>query len=474
MLLACSRSRNLVLCLAVLICLALPARRAGAQGRTVHINWYKSPLADQLQLLANTYAQEHPGIAIAIDEVPQSQWYSNNFGQFARHKTNFAAMVMASQWLGEAVTKGYVRELSGWLQRNVNIQDFYPFLLAAYSQYPQRLAGQTGSLSPARGHFWGIPWQGDAMGFAYRKDLFADPANQRAFQARYHHPLAVPQSMDEIVEIADFFTHPAQRRYGIALYQQADGGAAAESFNAWCWNYGGDLWDAGNGQVPGVVNGPRCVHALALLDHLTLADSPPSMRQGGSAEAVQAMSGGSVAMLQGWWGGMSGLFDPARSSLGQSQSQIGQRLGFFNLPGETYQGSTSRWTPLGGDGLAISAYAPAADQAAVLDFARWFLTPEVQTLWYQAGGGTVSKSVLSSQDFQGAEPWYPLVGESYTLIKDFWNIPEFSRMLPVLTDTIHDSMLGRIAPQPALDAVARAQAAILRATRAYPYYGTTG
>ena len=113
MLLACSRSRNLVLCLAVLLCLALPARRAGAQGHTVHISWYKSPLADQLQLLANTYAQEHPGIEIAIDEMPQSQWYSNDFDQFAHHKTNFAAMVMASQWLGEAVTKGYVRAVPG-------------------------------------------------------------------------------------------------------------------------------------------------------------------------------------------------------------------------------------------------------------------------------------------------------------------------------------------------------------------------
>lgn len=472
---AVRRRPLLIALLALLGASLLPTGPVRAQVQTLHISWYRFPLADQLQLLANTYSQEHLGVRVVVDEVPLTQWYSSDFAQFSSHHTGFAAMIMPSQWLGEAVTRGYVRELTPWLQQNVNISDFAPYLFAAYSQYPQRLPGETGSLNLKHGHFYGVPWQGDALGFAYRKDLFADPTNQRAFQTRYHYRLGVPQSMDQLTDIADFFTVPTKGRYGIALYEQSSATAAAATFNAWCWNYGGDLWNAATGQVQGILNSPRCVHALSLVDHLTQRDSPPSMGDGSIAEALRAMGQGQVAIMEGWWGSMAGLFDTTTSTLGRSQVEIARKIGFFNFPGERYQGVSARWSPLGGAGLAISAYASPRDQAAALDFARWFLTPSVQTLWYQAGGASVSRSVLASPGFLSAEPWYPLQSESYTRAKDFWNIPEFQRMVATLATTIHSSMVGQIAAGPALDAIAKAQAQILRATGAYPFYrGSSG
>src|ERR1051325_1940134 len=126
-------TRFLVICL--IVCFGtgiLPTQGTAAQVATVRISWYKFPLADQLQLLANTYNQEHLGVRIVIDEVPATQWYSNAFNQFASHRTNFAAIVMPSQWLGEAVSRGYVRELTPWLQSNVDMSDFDPYLFAAY------------------------------------------------------------------------------------------------------------------------------------------------------------------------------------------------------------------------------------------------------------------------------------------------------------------------------------------------------
>src|SRR5690242_11684820 len=79
-------ARILVICL--IVCFGtgiLPTRGTAAQVATVRISWYKFPLADQLQLLANTYNQEHLGVRIVIDEVPVTQWYSNAFNQFASH-----------------------------------------------------------------------------------------------------------------------------------------------------------------------------------------------------------------------------------------------------------------------------------------------------------------------------------------------------------------------------------------------------
>ena len=149
-----------------------------------------------------------------VDRPPNGQWYTSVFNQFAAHKTSFAAAALDSQWIGQAVTDKDIPELTTWLKANVKIQNFAPYLFASYSQYPQRLPGTTGSLDLVHGHFYGVPWFADAKMFAYRKDWFNDPANQAAFKAKYHYALGVPKSMDQIVDIADFFTQPAKKIYG--------------------------------------------------------------------------------------------------------------------------------------------------------------------------------------------------------------------------------------------------------------------
>lgn len=460
---------------ALLSCLGVSSLSAGAHAartatRTLHISWFQWPPAQVLQSLANEYSRQHAGIQIVVDAVPLSQWYSNNFDQFKQHKTNFVGAILDSQWLGEAVTNHYIQELTPWLRQNLNVRDFYPYLFAAYSQYPQRLPGETGALNLNHGHFYGIPWESDAMGFAYRKDWFNDPANQRAFYAHYHYKLGVPQTMDQIVDIANFFTNAKAGTYGIAVHEQTGYDAASETFNGWCWNYGGDLWNAATGQIQGYINSPRCVHALSRLAHLTRFDSPPDSSQNFINEVVAAMTSGKVAMIQNWWGGMSGLLNTRDNALGKSVSQIESKLGFFNFPGQTYQGITSHWSPLGGMGLSISAFASPADQAAMLDFARWFETPAVQVQWYQLGGGPTSKAVLTSRAFLSAEPWNAAQSQSYTFVKDFWNVPQFSAMLTVETNDINSAMNGKMSPRQALDDIAAQQAAVLRASHEYPYY----
>lgn len=457
-------------CLAA--CTLTGSALAAPAPRTLHITWFAWPPAVELQQLGNLYASQHPGVAIKVDAVPLNDWHDYNFNQFKAHRTNFVAAVMDSQWLGEAVSGGHVLELSSWLKQNLRVTDFYPYLFAAYSQYPQRLPGETGVLNLNHGHFYGIPWEADAMGFAYRKDWFSDPANQKAFMARYHHPLAVPQSMDQIVEIADFFTNPAKGRYGIAVHEQPGYDAASETFNSWCWNYGGDLWDPITGQINGYINSARCQHALTLLDHLTINDSPPNSGNNFIAEVDADMTGGKVALIQNWWGGMGGLLATQGNTLGKTVPQIESKLGFFNMPGEAYQGLSARWTALGGMGLSISSYAPKADQAAMLGFAKWFLSTPVQTLWYKGGGAPASTLILNSPGFLSAEPWNPVQAQSYTFVKDFWNMPEYSQMLIEQTALVNASMIGKLSPKDALNRIATFQAGILRKTGEYPYYNT--
>ena len=452
--------------------LAANSQPTHAASRTLHISWFNFSPAAVLQTLANQYAKEHPeaGVQFVIDTPPNTQWASSVFTPFAAHKTAFVAAVADSQWLGQLVTDQDVPELTSWLKKNLNTSDFDPSLFASYSQYPQRNPGQTGGLDLANGHFYGIPWFADAKLFAYRKDLWADPANQKAFMAKYHYALAVPKSMDQIVDMADFFTNPSKGFYGYATHEQASYDSAAETFLPWCWNYGGDIWNSQTGAVEGYVNSPRCVHALTVLDHLTQKDSPPGSGSNFIAEVTTDMNQGKVAMAESWLCCNSGYFDPKASTLGKTAAEIGQKVGFFNYPGQTYQGKTSRFAPLGGQGLVLSKYAPQADQDAMLAFAKWFFTTPIQREWYKGGATPAVKSILASADFKAAQPWNPQTSVVFNIVKDFWNMPEYSTMLNVLNNTINQSMTGGISPKDALDLIAKRQSAILRQTGRYSAY----
>lgn len=448
---------------------------AHAATRTLHIAWFKFSPADLLQTLANQYAKEHPeaGVKFVVDEPPLNQWSPSVFNQFAAHKTSFVAAVADSQWLGQLVTDQDVPELTSWLKANLKVSNFNPSLFASYSQYPQRSPGQTGGLDLAHGHFYGLPWFADAKMFVYRKDWFTDPANQKAFLAKYHYALGVPTSMDQIVDIADFFTQPSKNMYGYATHEQTGYDAAAETFLPWCWNYGGDIWNPATGEVRGYVNSDRCVHALTLVDHLTQKDSPPGSGNNFIAEVTQDFDQGKVAMMESWlccYGGPGGLFDPKASTLGKTPAAIQQKVGFFVYPGETYMGKHSQFAPLGGQGLVLSKYAPKADIDAMLTFAKWYFTPRIQKEWYQGGATPADQTILDSAGFKAAQPWNPMVGKTFSMVKDFWNMPEYSTMLNVLNNTINQSMTGGISPKDALDAIAKKQAAILTQTGRYSAY----
>ena len=42
--------------------------------------------------------------------------------------------------------------------------------------------------------YWAVPLEGDAAGWAYRKDWFEDPKEMEAFKAKYGYDLDVPKT----------------------------------------------------------------------------------------------------------------------------------------------------------------------------------------------------------------------------------------------------------------------------------------
>jgi multiple sugar transport system substrate-binding protein len=432
-----------------------------ASQMNLRIAWFKWPPADLLIQIGQLYTKSHPNVTISVDEPPSSQWYSSAFNQFAQHKTTFDAAVGDSQWLGQGAVDHYYVDLTSWLKANMPVHDFIPALLAAYGQYPQGIPGTTGGLNLATGHFYGIPWEADALTWAYRKDWFSDPANQAAFKKKYGYPLAVPKTMDQLVDIADFFTNPAKGQYGIAFHEQNNYDCAAEAFNEFLWNYGGDLWNPKTHQIQGYVNSDRALHALQVMIHLT-HDAPPGNGNYCFNDVNSAMNQGKIAMANNWFGFMPGLRDPSASTLGKTVAQIDQKVGYFITPGETYEGVTSHAVALGGQGISISAFAPPDHQKAMLDFIKWFESPAIQLIWVKTGvGGSANIKTLQSATFLNSSPFAKLEVPAFSIARDFWNVPQYAQMLTVLTGNVNKALTGQMDPKAALDDIATKQTAIL-------------
>ena len=54
-------------------------------------------------------------------------------------------------------------------------------------------------------NYWALPAMGDAVGWTYRKDWFAQPELQAEFKKKYGRDLAPPKTWDELKQIAEFF-----------------------------------------------------------------------------------------------------------------------------------------------------------------------------------------------------------------------------------------------------------------------------
>jgi multiple sugar transport system substrate-binding protein len=451
----------------VAVSMVLTASFAGVQARsvhrsatapmTLHIAWFAWAPANALQTLGNYYhAHVNPNVTIKVDEPPASQWHDYQFTQFAAHHTSFQIAIPDSQWIGEGVVGHDFVDLTNWIKHNLPIKDFYPYLFAAYSQYPQRKPGQTGSLDLKHAHFYGVPLNSDALGWMYRKDLFNNPANQKAFFKRYHWHLGPPHSYDQIMQIAQFFTRPSQHLWGVGVHESNSYDASAEFFNETLWNFGGDLWNPTTGQIEGIINNTRGQAALTWDKKLT-AYAPPGSGNWWFTEVTNAFAQGEIAMANQWWDFMPDQWLHGPTKLGKTPAEIKSKIGYFAPPGETFMGKHSQVAALGGMGAAISAYDTPAQIKASEAFLKWVLSPKAQFMAVALGLGPCRKSVLNSARFRKLVPYAVQMNQSFRHLRDFWNVPDYAIMLTTESNDLNKVFVNEMSVTDALNDIARVQ-----------------
>ncbi|HSN77624.1 MAG TPA: extracellular solute-binding protein, partial [Anaerolineae bacterium] len=177
-----------------------PAPEQPAAGAVEELNifWAQWDPADFLQQLVADYEAE-TGIKVNVIQEPWQSFGDRFFTEMAAGGTAWDMVIGDSQWLGQSTTAGYYVDLTEFLTSTGIKDTVTPATLTYYGEYPAD-----------SGTYWGYPTEGDANGWSYRRDLFEDPAEMAAFEAEYGYPLAVPETYEQFMDIAQFFTRPDQ------------------------------------------------------------------------------------------------------------------------------------------------------------------------------------------------------------------------------------------------------------------------
>lgn len=413
-----------------------PVQAQGVSELTIW--WAEWDPANYLQQIGNEYEAE-TGIKVTVVQEPWASYFNKVGAEWSVQGDSFDLVVGDSQWIGIGVESGHYVELTDFLNSNGITETVTPATLQYYGEYP------VGS-----GRYYSYPTEGDANGWAYRKDLFENPDNMAAFEAEYGYPLAVPQTWEQLRDIAKFFTRPDEGLYGNAVYTQVGGDAITMGFENVMFSYGADWKDADN-NVLGVVNSPEAVAALELYKEL-YSYAPPGTDDAFFAEMNNVFINGQAAMIMNYFAFFPSLDNP-------EINPYRDVTGYFAMPAGP---GGERYAALGGQGISVNNYISDERKQASLDFITWFATPEVQARWAAIGGYTCNIEVLESEAFINQTPYNATFAETMTFVKDFWNIPAYGLLLEPAQRYLHAYVVGgEGTAQEALDGLAFEMDAVL-------------
>jgi multiple sugar transport system substrate-binding protein len=395
------------------------------------IFWAEWDPANYLQELVNLYTAE-TGVTVTVQTTPWSDFQTKAFAEFNAKGDAYDLVVGDSQWLGAGATGGHYVELTDFFAKHKVAELMAPATVTYYAEYPKQ-----------SGKYWAIPLEGDADGWAYRKDWFEDPKEKEAFKAKYGYDLGVPKTYKELRDIAEFFYRPDQKRYGIAIYTWNPYDALVMGYENALFSYGGELGDYATYKVDGIVNSPEAVAALEMYREL-YKFTPPNWGSAFFLENNQAITEGLAAMSMNYF-----AFFPALAN--KATNPYADVTGYFANPAGP---SGKQHAALGGQGISIVSYSK--NQEAALKFLEWFIKDETQKKWGELGGYTCSAAVLKSDEFRKATPYNEAFYQTMFIVKDFWAVPEYGELLEQMKNRIGPYVVnGEGTAKEALDGVAK-------------------
>jgi len=331
--------------------------------------------------------EEEPGAEIQLEQMSNDNLFQKATVESAAQTGYFDILRLSPNFLPTFVEPGWIVPLDDVVaDSGIALDDFIPAAVEALGQVP------------GDDRIWALPLVANTGMMSYRTDLFGDPEEQAAFEAAYGYPLRPPETTEEWLDAAEFFTRDTDGDgendlFGFGVGQKAGGAAFIWALTP-VWTFGGEVMDEASMRV--LLDSPATVAGLEWAKELQNFQPPASLAWA-IYDNVGPMQDGRLAMSIQLFSFVEDLLDPEKSA-------YADRIAYKILPvhpdnGRGYE--TGKFV-FGGGGLAIHTHSRNKEAAAA--FLSWFLDEEQARDYALAGTLTPRRSVLEDKTILESKP----------------------------------------------------------------------
>ena len=420
---------KLVLVAAVAVCLVFGgiAQEKPYSGMVLRLASMADQFAPYLVELGRRF-EELTGARVEVDILGYPELFAAVTHDLATGTKIYDLVTVDIVWTGLFAERGWTVDLEPLIRRDYVELDIPDIIPVAWSQGRWTVDGKEVQIA--------FPMAAYANSLIYRTDLFEDPNEQAAFYERYGYELRPPRSVQELRDIAEFFTRPPHL-YGLVA-NGARGPAVAQDWMEYMRLFGGDI--IRDGEV--VLYSPENLAALEFFVDIHTKWAPPGSTGYWWDDRETAYRTGLAVMQSSWSIARPGYENP----------DISLVVGKTGMGVPPFEPATIINTGFGGWGIGINADIDATRQEAAWAFIKWITSAEIQKEWARHEGAPIRISVLQDPELIEEMPWYP------TLLKllihgdgDYRpRYPEYSQIQEILGLRVNQAITGELSPEEAL------------------------
>lgn len=246
---------------------------------------FENALAEEIAL----YQESHPEVEFEAIPFDLHKLHDEMFEKNGLRSGAWDIGYISTDWLAEAVEEGAIEELTPYLQQK------------SVADWPQGWARSIVDPLLFGDKLYTLPWHDGPECLIYRRDLFENSEEQKAFHNKYGYDLKPPATWEEFADIARFFTRPADNLYGTLFAAFPDGHNTLYDFALQLWSRGGEFEDKDGNAILDTKE------ARAALDFYrnTIRDASmcyPNAEDFDSTRSGDVVLSGSIAMMVNWFG----------------------------------------------------------------------------------------------------------------------------------------------------------------------------
>lgn len=409
------------------------AQPAAAEKAKIVVMTNEGQESNGVEAAAPAFANAFPNIELEVQKSPD--WRTKVAADFAAGGGSYDVVISPFLFLHDWVAGGHILDLDPYIAADTkyNISDFVPVLYKNYGSWD--------------GKQWSLPYKVDAQMFYYRKDLFENPDVQAAFKSKTGGDLKVPETVEEQIEIAKFFTKSLNPEspveYGFTNWSERWG-------SIWWWgNRMADLTGQGwlTPDYHPTMNNEAGLRALK--DYVTMMDfAPPDVSTYDWPKSNTSFLTGKAAMIDNW----PGLATMAETPEGfWGKSEVIGKTGITLPSGYKVDGKVVHGSVLGGWTSAVSKYTKFA--AAAFNTIAWLTGPEGELLKVDTGNPPCRTSTYANWKVTPETKYFPTMFQCMEVARITADVdaPPISQQIQDFMATeIHKTITKQTEPEVAL------------------------